>query len=100
MRAALNVLLFILPFILYLAWLHVKEGNAFLKKHWERGPVIWLGLFGIVLGVGGLMGSFYSQRLNPNDAYVPARVENGRFIPGHMEARPEPGAAPAQGQRR
>lgn len=91
MRAILNVVLFVLPFILYVGWLHLKEGNAFLKRHWERGPVIWLGLFGILLGVGGLALQWTRQNMHPDAGYVPARIENGRFVPGHLQ-EPSPGS--------
>lgn len=88
MRAAINIALFFLPFLLYFVFLHLKERNPFLKEHWERRPVIWLGLAGIVLGVGGLAHSYLRQELDPSAAYVPARVVNGVLVPSHFERPP------------
>jgi drug/metabolite transporter (DMT)-like permease len=90
MRIAINLLLFILPFVLYLGWLHLKEKSPFLKDHWERRPVVWLGLVGILLGGGYFLYHVAYQVRDPNVIYIPARVENGVFQPARMEPRPRP----------
>ncbi|AVO45690.1 DUF6111 family protein [Phreatobacter cathodiphilus] len=87
MRIVVNLLLFVLPFVLYIGWLHLKEKSPFLKEHWERRPVIWLGLFGIVLGGGYFLYHLAYQVRDPNVIYRPARVENGVFHPARMERR-------------
>ncbi|QCK88323.1 hypothetical protein E8L99_22445 [Phreatobacter aquaticus] len=87
MRIAINLLLFILPFVLYVGWLHLKEQSPFLKEHWERRPVVWLGLVGILLGGGYFLYHVAYQVRDPNVIYIPARVENGVFQPARMEPR-------------
>lgn len=88
MRIAVNVVLFLLPFAFYVVFLHLKERSPFVKEHWERRPVIWLGTFGLILSAGFFFISAMSQGLDPNAAYVPAHMENGRLVPAHMEPRP------------
>jgi hypothetical protein len=87
MRIVLNLALFVLPFVLYIGWLHLKEKSPFLKEHWDRQPVIWLGLFGIVLGGGYFLYHLAYQVRDPNVIYRPARVENGVYHPAQMERR-------------
>lgn len=90
MRIVINLLLFVLPFVLYFIWLHLKEKSPFLKEHWDRQPVVWLGLFGLVLGGGYFLYHLAYQVRDPNVIYRPARVENGVFFPAQMERRPPP----------
>ncbi len=92
MRIVINLLLFVLPFLLYFIWLHVKEKSPFLKEHWDRQPVVWLGLFGLVLGGGYFLYHLAYQVRDPNVIYRPARVENGVYFPAQMERRPPPAA--------
>lgn len=89
-RILANLVLFALPFIAYVGWLHLKEKSPFLKEHWDRQPVVWLGLAGILLGGGYFLYHVTSQARETNVIYVPARVdENGVFHPARMERRPE-----------
>jgi drug/metabolite transporter (DMT)-like permease len=90
MRIAINLALFVLPFVLYFFWLHLKEKSPFLKEHWDRQPVVWLGLFGLVLGGGYFLYHIAYQVRDTNVIYVPARVENGVFQPARMERRLPP----------
>lgn len=97
-RILANLVLFALPFIAYVGWLHLKEKSPFLKEHWDRQPVVWLGLTGILLGGGYFFYHTAYQVRDPNVIYVPARVENGVFQPARMEPRPE--VPPAGGASR
>lgn len=87
MRILVNIALFAAPFVLYVIWLHVKEGNAFLKRHWERGPVVWIALVGLALGMGSLGYHWVRTNTDPSAVYVPSRMENGVFVPGGIEHR-------------
>lgn len=94
MRAVVNLFLFFLPFLLYFVWLHLKEKSPFLKEHWDRQPVVWLGIAGLALGGGYFLYHLAYQVRDPNAIYVPARVEDGVFSPARMERRPPPPQQP------
>lgn len=97
MRIVVNILLFLLPFVLYVGWLHLKERSPFLKEHWDRKPVVWLGLFGLVLSGSYFLWHLSKQSNDPTAVYEPARMENGVWHPARLrprtpadDVRPEP----------
>ncbi len=68
--------LFLVPFGLFLAWLLLERvsarmaifaGVAFVLI---EGATIWYGL---------------ERRMDRDETYIPARMENGRIVPGHGE---------------
>ncbi len=77
-------LLFLSPFLAYMAYLYLRNRYPFAMDHWSRSAVSSLALAGLALAVAGvvLLG-FFSER--PRGAYVPAHIENGRLVPGHVE---------------
>jgi hypothetical protein len=66
--------LFFVPFALFAAWR--------LSVRLARPSLVWGALAAaLVLGVGTVWFGV-SRRLPPTDAYVPARIEGGRIVPG------------------
>lgn len=55
-------------------------------------------VFGLVAGILAmgvlLLALWYQDAEPPNAAYVPARLENGRVIPGHMDRDAPPPSGP------
>lgn len=77
--------LFLVPFALYAAW-RVAAATA-------RMAVVWAAIAAaLVLLAGGIIWFDTSQRLGPSQVYVPARIVDGRIVPGH--------AAPADAARK
>lgn len=78
------VLLFLLPFLGYALLLALRRTTPFASRNWNQGTVSTLTLVGLFAAVVGvlLFGVFAPRHLG---AYVPAHVENGIFVPGHME---------------
>lgn len=77
------VAVFLLPFLLYLAWLALRRVNPLALDPWTRRVVLRLtaaGLGCVVLGllVLGLAAPRYEG------GYMPAHVENGRIVSGRM----------------
>lgn len=67
--------LFLAPFLLYAAWR--------LSALWARPSLVWgtaalVALLVIVTVWVGL-----SRRLDRGETYVPARLQDGRVVPGH-----------------
>jgi hypothetical protein len=80
----MRVLLFLLPFVLYGAWLGMRRlrgtGGAV-----PSGPLPWLiaaalGLALVGLGILGHLGG-----APPGARYVPPHEVDGRIVPGHFE---------------
>ena len=67
--------LFLAPFLLYAAW---RASVA-----WARPSVGWVALAAgaVMLVAPGWVG--LSHRMAPGQTYVPARLEDGKVVPGH-----------------
>jgi hypothetical protein len=67
--------LFLVPFVLYLVW----------RIMGPRTPswAVWLALVAVAVMAGGSFWYGLKERAPPGEAYAPARIENGRIIPGH-----------------
>ncbi len=76
--------LFLSPFVAYAIYLYLRDRYPFAVDHWTRSAVSSLALAGLAIAVAGLfLLGIFSER--HGGAYVPAHIENGRLIPGHME---------------
>jgi hypothetical protein len=76
--------LFLSPFVVYVAWLVLRRRYIRHADHWTQKRLSGLVLAGLFLAVLGvlLLGLFDERR---QGAFIPPRVENGRFLPGHIE---------------
>jgi hypothetical protein len=77
-------LLFLLPFLLYAVWLLLRRTTPFARDRWGGRVVSTLTLLGLAAAVTGMLafGIFADRHLG---AYVPAHIENGVVVPGHMQ---------------
>ncbi len=77
-------LLFLAPFLLYVAWLALSRTTPFARQHWGRTVVSNLTLLGLAVAVIGMLafGIFADRRFG---AYQPAHIENGVLVPGHIQ---------------
>lgn len=77
-----EILLFLLPFAAFATWLVVTKRNPFDFDHWS-GRKFALAAIGIALAIASLL---YAG-INPerhSGAYEPARMEDGRLVPGRF----------------
>ncbi len=85
------VLPLILPFAVYAAWLSVERRRAEKLGRgevpsWAEAPLVWLAGAGLGLALVATAGLALLQGGDKFDGrYVPARVEDGRIVPGHIE---------------
>jgi hypothetical protein len=84
-RIAFDVLLFLLPFVLYgLYWrFSAKAGERSTTHPWN-----YLLISGLVLVAAILVFWGVTEGAGQQGIYVPAHVENGRVIPGQVETAP------------
>jgi hypothetical protein len=77
-----EVALFLAPFAAYAVFLWATRAGVLDPKAWPRSHLAWLTISALVL----LLGSFFVlaqfRHSPPGSTYVPAHVENGKFVPG------------------
>ncbi len=84
-RAVIEPLaLFLSPFAAFAIYLLLRARYPLAIEHWSRGRVSTMTLIGLTIAVVGM---FVFGVIAPRGrgAYVPAHVENGVLIPGHIE---------------
>ena len=85
LRAAFESIgLFLLPFLIFAGYLALRLRYPLEIEHWTRGRVATLALIGLIAVLAGLIALGFTARRG-NGVYIPAHVENGKLIPGHIE---------------
>ncbi|HZP21006.1 MAG TPA: DUF6111 family protein [Bauldia sp.] len=91
---AFDAVFFLLPFLIYAGWLFATRGHVGGRGEWSMRIITYLAIGGALLMVGAVLAfiQFDTERLDTNASgkpisrhYVPARVENGKVVPGHFE---------------
>lgn len=83
-RAVLEtLLLFSLPFLLYVAFQLALLRWPFVAELWTKSVVSNLAIAGLLAAVLGFLAIGFSTR--NQGTYVPAHIENGRLAPGRFE---------------
>lgn len=82
--AALEIALFLAPFLAYAFYLAARRKTGFAVFRAEA-PLVVLAIVGLLLGVAMLAGLVAFEGGHDAGHYVPDRFENGRLIPGHFE---------------
>ncbi len=67
--------LFLVPFVLFIVW----------RVMGPRTPpwAVWLALVAVVMLAGGAFWYGVTERVPAGESYVPARIEDGKIVPGH-----------------
>ena len=85
LRVALEpIALFLSPFALFAVYLVLRARYPLAIEHWPRTRVATLTLVGLAIAVLG-MAVLAAFAPRGQGTYVPARIENGKLIPGHIE---------------
>ena len=82
---AFNALFFVLPFAAYAVWLAAARGSPANLAAWPARTIAYLAVGGVVLMVISLLFFINFQGDPPGGKYVPATIENGKIVPGHIE---------------
>jgi hypothetical protein len=83
-----QVLLFLLPIVIYLSyalWQRQRArraGGEVLGL--ERGPWFWLIVGGLALSIAGFVVLGLDDHRRPT-SYQPAHIENGKIVPGQLK---------------
>ena len=77
--------LFLAPFAAYALFLWATRAGVLDAESWPRARLAWLTIAALVL----LLGSFFVlaqfDHSPPGSTYVPAHVDDGKFVPGEAK---------------
>jgi hypothetical protein len=77
-----EVILFLLPFVLYAVFLWATKAGVLDVGSWPLARVLTLAIIALVLVVGSFIFFAHFSGAPPGSTYVPAHIENGKFVPG------------------
>jgi hypothetical protein len=76
--------LFVTPFVLYAAYLIATRAGVFKTENWPWSRVAWLTIVAFVLMTASFLYFANYTGAPVGTTYVPAHMENGKFVPGQM----------------
>jgi hypothetical protein len=77
-----ELLLFAAPFVLYAAFLWATRAGVLDVQSWPLSRVITLAIVAFALVIGSFVYFANFTGSPPGSTYVPAHMENGKFVPG------------------
>jgi hypothetical protein len=81
----LELALFLTPFALYALFLFFTRQGVLDPASWPRGRLLWLAIAACLLVIGSFVVLAQFGGAPPGSTYTPARVEDGRLIPGETK---------------
>lgn len=78
-----GLVLFLLPFVLFGAYLVILRRNALAWSSWS-GSSFWLTMAGLVMVILSLVATGLLSE-GQTGAFVPTHIENGRVVPGQFQ---------------
>ena len=82
----INIALFVLPLALYAAYFYVTEHNQNAATlEWKNMPLSFLLQAGLGLIVIGMLATAYLGGEKAGGNYIPARMQDGKLIPGEVQ---------------
>jgi hypothetical protein len=77
--------LFATPFVLYAAFLWATRAGVLDPKAWPLARLIWLAAAAVALMVGSFVYLANFGGAPVGSTYIPAHMENGKFVPGTVK---------------
>jgi hypothetical protein len=77
-----ELLLFLTPFALYALFLLATRADVLHVKSWPLSRVAALAIVALALILGSFVYFVHFSGAPPGSIYVPAHMENGKFVPG------------------
>lgn len=78
----IELVLFLTPFALYAMFLIATRARVFERANWPSNRVFALAVIAVLLVLGSFVMLAEFSGAPPGSTYEPARVEDGKFIPG------------------
>jgi hypothetical protein len=80
-----ELLLFLTPFALYALFLWATKAGALDPRHWPLSRIITLAIIACAMILGSFLYFANFTGAPPGSKYVPAHVEDGKFVPGRVQ---------------
>jgi Family of unknown function (DUF6111) len=77
-----EVALFLTPFVLYAVFLMATKAGVMDLKSWPVVRVATLAIAALALMLGSFIFFAHFSGAPPGSNYVPAHIEDGKFVPG------------------
>ena len=74
--------LFLTPFVLYAIFLWATRAKVLDVERWSINTLVWLTFAAFALMIGSFLVLAQFSGSPPGSTYVPAHMENGKFVPG------------------
>jgi hypothetical protein len=82
---ATEIVLFLTPFVLYAVFLWATKAGVMQPDSWPLSRIAWLLMAALALVVGSFIYFAHFSGAPPGSTYVPAHIENGKFVPGQTK---------------
>ncbi len=79
---AAEIVLFLLPFVAFAIFLWATKAGVMNPQSWPIRHVMALAIVALLLVVGSFIFFANFTGAPPNSTYIPAHMENGKFVPG------------------
>ncbi|MBW8902558.1 MAG: hypothetical protein JF566_00875 [Bradyrhizobium sp.] len=80
--ALTELLVFLIPFAVYVLFLLATRSGVLVQGSWPVHIVAKLVLGALLLVIISFVLLAHFSGASPNSTYVPAHIENGKFVPG------------------
>ncbi|MGA7489774.1 MAG: DUF6111 family protein [Xanthobacteraceae bacterium] len=80
-----EIALFLAPFIVYAIFLWATQAGMLDPQAWSFPRLAWLVIIALVLMIGSFVVLAQWGGSRPGSTYVPAHIEDGRFVPGETK---------------
>ena len=79
-----EIILFLMPFVLYAAFLGATRAGVLHPDSWPLSRLIVLAIISFLLVIGSFVYFANYTGAPPGSTYVPAHIEDGKFVPGRV----------------
>lgn len=80
-----EIILFIMPFVLYVVFLWATNAGVLHPDSWPLSRIVWLAIVALLLVVGSFLYFAHFSGAPVGSEYVPAHIEDGKFVPGTIK---------------
>jgi len=77
-----EILIFLIPFAVYALFLVATRSGLMLQSSWPVHVIAKLVIGSFLLVIVSFILLAHFSGAPPNSTYIPAHIENGRFVPG------------------
>jgi hypothetical protein len=77
-----EVLIFLIPFAVYALVLFAMRSGLLLQSSWPMHVIVKLVIGSLLLVIVSFVLLAHFSGASPDSTYIPAHIENGKFVPG------------------